>query len=138
MGEHLQAEQVRLGREAREYYDSHVARNARRANEFDKAMLTLFDAIASGEGDIDERIEKLHEIWQSENFWQRFLDRAKLDVVWEAMAKRLAQREHETGVDTEPVRANWTRLLRVGNKHWGMQETMTKAWVDITPSQREL
>ena len=122
-----ESEQARLGREAKIYYTSYLARNAKRASAFDKQTLGLFGAIEVGDSDIDERIEKLHVTWKSENILARLIDRAKLDLVWEAMAKNLRQREREVG-NLNVLRANWTRVARVGNKHWGASAAMASKW----------
>jgi hypothetical protein len=122
-----ESEQARLGREAKIYYTSYLARSSKRARVFDSQMLGLFNAIETGEGDIDERIERLHATWKSENILSKLIDRAKLDLVWEAMAKNLRGRERAVG-DLGALRANWTRVMRIGNKHWGNKDTMATRW----------
>lgn len=132
-------EQARLGKEAKEYYTAHLARHESRLGEFDVQMLSLFEAIENNESDIDQRIEKVHEIWKGENFWVRMLERAKLDMVWSAMAKRLTRREKETGesVALKQVQNNWSRVGRIGNRHWGGKERMATKWV-LSYEPREL
>jgi acyl carrier protein phosphodiesterase len=126
-------EQTRLGLAARAYYTAYLARNKSRANAFDTQMLGLFGAIAAHQPDIDARIEQVHQVWRSESFFQRFVDRAKLDLVYSAMSRRLA-RHQRTAPTLTPLISNWTRLLRIGNKHWGNKETMAPRWVNQASS----
>ena len=119
--------QAWLGSAAASYYRAWLARHASRTSLFDQGMLELFKSIEVGADGIDQKIEDLHQTWRHENVWQQMLDRAKLDIVYAAMTRRLARRASMPGV--VQMQENWTRLLRVGNKRWGAKEEMAASWV---------
>lgn len=116
--------QALLARDMRLYYTKPSTRfcNPASPSEFDSQMLSLFDSIEAGDGDIDARIEALRSYVQKEDLFQRWKDHYKANMVW-----RKGDESLQWVPETWQLRTNWARL-RILGPTWGSY-TMARAWV---------
>jgi hypothetical protein len=96
-------------------------------NEFDRQMLSLFDSIEAGGGDIDAKIEALRAYVQSEGRFQRLKHQYRANNLW-----RTGDESLQWVSETWQLRTNWARLRLLGPT-WG-KYTIAGAWVTPAPS----
>jgi len=116
--------QARLARDMRAYYTKPSTRfcNPASPSEFDQQMLSLFDSIETGAGDIDAKIETLRSYVFTEGRFQRWKDQYKANIVW-----RTGDESLQWVPETWQLRTNWARL-RVLGPTWASY-TIAPAWV---------
>jgi hypothetical protein len=116
--------QARVARDVREYYTKPSTRfcNPASPSEFDRQMLSLFDSIEAGAGDIDAKIELLRSYVRNEGLFQRWKDQYKVNMVW-----RKGDESLQWVPETWQMRINWARL-RILGPTWGSY-TIAPAWV---------
>ena len=130
------AEQARVAREARASYLMSSGYKPASASEFDVQMLSLFDSIEAGAGDIDLKIETLRQLVRSEGLFHRWRDKFKANFVWQRGASSLQW--VPATPETWQLRTNWNRLLRITGSTWGSQHPIAPRWIapDESPSVR--
>jgi hypothetical protein len=129
------AEQARLAQDARAYYTAPSSKlcNLDAPSELDLQMLELFESVEAGASDIDARIEALRLHFLQGNIWQRFKDRTKVGLVWQAAGGRLEQRDRELGKTAGmwQLRCNWNRLGLITTRWPAM--TVAPEWIGPSP-----
>jgi hypothetical protein len=110
--------QARLARDMRAYY---TKRSSASPSEFDSQMLSLFDSIEAGAGDIDAKIEMLRAYVQKEGHFQRWKHQYRANIVW-----RTGDESLQWLPETWQLRTNWARL-RILGPTWASY-TMAPAW----------
>jgi hypothetical protein len=130
-------EQARLAQEMRAFYTDPGRPLLRRANptEFDRLMLSLFDSIEAGSGDIGDRVETLLSHVCQKGFFRAYGDRFKAHLVWNKGAVALQWTQQTP--DAWQLRCNWNRLLRVANVGPGWNEGLRVAPKWIGPVRQE-
>jgi hypothetical protein len=115
--------QARLARDMRAYYTRRSSRSGNPASpsEFDSQMLSLFDSIEAGAGDIDAKIETLRAYVQKEGRFQRLRHQYRANIVW-----RTGDESLQWVPETWQLRTNWARL-RILGPTWASY-TMAPAW----------
>jgi hypothetical protein len=111
--------QALLACDMRAYYTKHHRSSP---SEFDRQMLSLFDSIEAGAGDIDAKIEALRSYVQNEGLFQRWKDQYRASIVW-----RTGDESLQWVSETWQLRTNWARLRLLGPT-WG-KYTIAAAWV---------
>jgi hypothetical protein len=111
--------QVLLARDMRAYYTKHHRSSP---SEFDRQILSLFDSIEAGAGDIDAKIEALRTYVQSESPFQRLKHQYRANILW-----RTGDESLQWVSETWQLRTNWARLRLLGPT-WG-DYTIAGAWV---------
>jgi len=111
--------QALLARDMRAFYTKHHPASP---SEFDRQMLSLFDSIEAGAGDIDAKIETLRIYLQGEGRFQRLKHQYRANTVW-----RTGDESLQWVSETWQLRTNWARLRLLGPT-WG-KYTIAAAWV---------
>jgi hypothetical protein len=122
-GEEGGALQARMARDMRVYYTKGSTRfsDAASAGEFDQQMLSLFDSMEAGAGDIDAKIETLRSYVRNEGLFRRLRDQYRANTVW-----RKGDESLRWNPQTWQLRTNWARL-RILGPTWGSY-AMAPAW----------
>jgi hypothetical protein len=130
-------EQARLAQSMRAFYThpAHPMGNLLSPTEFDRLILSLFDSIEAGAGDIDGKIDALGTYVRNKGFWRGYGDRLKAHVIWSQGAATLQWTKQTDEI--WQLRCNWNRLLRVANlgPWWKDGHTVAPTW--ITPTRNE-
>ena len=111
--------QALLARDMRSSYTKHHPASS---SEFDRQMISLFDSIETGAGDIDAKIETLRIYVQKEGRFQRLKHQYRANIVW-----RTGDESLQWVSETWQLRTNWARLRLLGPT-WG-KYTIAAAWV---------
>jgi hypothetical protein len=111
--------QARLARDMRAYHTKHHRSSP---TEFDRQMLSLFDSIEAGAGDIDAKIETLRSYVQKEGLVQRWKDQYRANIVW-----RTGDESLQWVSETWQLRTNWARLRLLGPTSG--KYTIAASWV---------
>jgi len=123
-------EQAHVAREARAHYTKPSKFfNPALPSEFDRQMLSLFDSMEAGAGDIDAKIETLRSYVRHEGLFQRWKDKLNAKLVWQRGASTLQW--VPATPETWQLRCNWNRLLRIVGPTWGSEYPIAPRW--ITP-----
>lgn len=98
-------------------------------NAMDRSLLGLFDAIEGCQGDIDERLEALHQTWKQMGFLTKTLYRTKLDYLFKGVGYEVAMRAGKLQTDsTGQMLQNWNRVQNIYNgDDWTYRAA--KAWI---------
>jgi transcription termination factor NusB len=101
---------------------------------FDSRMLSLFDSIEENREDIDARIEDLHQLWRRESFWQRRMDKMKLNLLLGAVVQPNLRHWWRTSASIGQLQENWMRVAKIVNGHRFSQFPMAASWIGPPPN----
>lgn len=98
-------------------------------NGMDRQFLSLFDAIEACAGDIDERLDELHQTWKHSYFLTKSLYRVKAHYLFRGVGFEVAARAAQLKTDSAAqMNMNWNRVQNIYNGQDGSMRA-AKAWI---------
>jgi hypothetical protein len=126
------ADQLWLARWARAWVTDpgHKFMKAETPNEFERELLGLFDSMEGLHSDIDERIEKLHQLWKHSNFLTKSWYRLKVPYLLRGAGYEVSERARKMKTrSATQMLANWGRISTIVNAQNGGDWMVSKAWI---------
>ena len=134
------ADQIWLARLARAWATDpgHKFMNAETPNEFERELLCLFDSMEGLHSDIDERIEKLHQIWKHSNFLTKSWYRLKVPYLLRGAGYEVSERARTMKTKSaSQMLANWGRISVIVNAQHGPDWAVSKVWIGPVTEKQE-
>lgn len=133
-------DQIWLARHVRQWVTdpAHKFMNPQAPNEFENELLGLLDSIEGLKGDIDLRIENLHEIWKHSGFLTKQWYRTKIaSYLLKGAGYEISERARKMKTKSaSQMVANWGRISVIVNAQHGPDWVVSKAWIGpVTENQ---
>lgn len=126
-------DQIWLARHVRQWVTdpAHKFMNPQAPDEFEKELLGLLDSIEGLKGDIDLRIENLHEIWKHSGFLTKQWYRTKIaSYLLKGAGYEISERARKMKTKSaSQMLANWGRISVIVNAQHGPDWVVSKAWI---------
>ena len=126
-------DQIWLARHVRQWVTdpAHKFMNPQAPNEFEKELLGLLDSVEGLKGDIDLRIENLHEIWKHSGFLTKQWYRTKIaSYLLKGAGYEISERARKMKTKSaSQMLANWGRISIIVNAQNGGDWMVSKAWI---------
>jgi hypothetical protein len=134
-------DQIWLARHVRQWVTdpAHKFMNPQAPNEFEKELLGLLDSVEGLKGDIDLRIENLHEIWKHSGFLTKQWYRTKIaSYLLKGAGYEISERARKMKTKSATqMLANWGRISIIVNAQNGGDWMVSKAWIGPVTEKQE-